>query len=254
MQVPAIVASTYCNHTHSGQQVRASARARANCRHTGSHRGPGCQHAIMWMPVLSTGTWQWKLVLGVRLGACKCKAGGASFRRAQWCRPVTGNRAGSEPTSTWLRHPFLWLHSLPTGLWMTVETGQAVTCRYRVGEANSSWAQWSRTVIGSALGLWAAVETLLVGVHPSACTASPGACAWQWKPIMEVVLGMCKCTARGAIFRWRYSNLCTHNSSRGIGYWHALLWLEDLAIGVSMEMEASDGHHTNGEQKHSCMD
>ena len=56
MQVPAIVAGTYCNHTHNGQQVRASTRARANGRHTGSHRGPGCQHAIMSMLVFSTRT------------------------------------------------------------------------------------------------------------------------------------------------------------------------------------------------------
>lgn len=60
--------------------VGARVRVEANCRHPRSSGGHGCWHAPPWLLVLTTGAWQWSLVLRVRPRAYKYTAQGVNCR------------------------------------------------------------------------------------------------------------------------------------------------------------------------------
>lgn len=65
--------------------------------------GLSCQCALPLMLVLTMSIWQWSWDLAVRLGACRCSAGGASRRLAQWYRLVIEDQAESGPTCSYRR-------------------------------------------------------------------------------------------------------------------------------------------------------
>lgn len=98
----------------------------------------------------------------LKLEMCRCTAGVASCRWAQWYRPVRGHRAGSRPISNY-RGPgcwcaFLWLHSLTVGMCTAVEPGdrsQAVSCRCTAGKASPKYAHSGGSQLqGSRLASW----------------------------------------------------------------------------------------------------
>ena len=57
--------------------------ARASCHRSGPTAGTlavvgslGCQHSLLWLQVLTMGALPWRLVLAIKLEACRCPAGG----------------------------------------------------------------------------------------------------------------------------------------------------------------------------------
>lgn len=60
-------------------------------------RGLGCQCTLPGLLFLTMGTWKWRSVSGVKLGACRYTAGEPNSRLAQWCRLVIGDKVELDP-------------------------------------------------------------------------------------------------------------------------------------------------------------
>lgn len=116
------------------------------------------------------------LVTGYRPVGYRCTAGGASCRRAQQCRPMTVDRAGSGFTCSCLGpgcwHALLWLRDSSQAhaqVWRSVLGVRLASCTHEAAEARAGcWCgsqamqcqgeEWGR--IGEILTSWSSHQSL----------------------------------------------------------------------------------------------
>lgn len=83
-----VLAGASSDHTHSGG-------GRANCGHTGTCGGPGCEHGLLGLQALPLSLYM-AVDASDRHQAGRCTAGVASGQQIQQCGPVMG---GTGPDS-----------------------------------------------------------------------------------------------------------------------------------------------------------
>lgn len=215
--------------------------------------GLSCQCALPLMLVLTIGICQWSLELGIRLGACRCSAGGVSRRLAQWCRLVIEDQAESGPTCSYRRLDYQCaLYSCTvspqacTQLWRLVTEIRLGVCRYTDGGTSSRWMQWYSSVTGDRIV--SGLTNICGGLH------CQGTLRWlhsilivfirQW----ELVLGL----------DWKQGDIHLGNSCRGAQWYRTVTgdraksWSMSSfeVLSVHMHLGAGDRCQASNRQIH----